>query len=188
MGIFHHARAHTAEGAHALFLVLPGVQRGADFVGGELHDGVAIIFLIAGGDPREEGQGGGIREWRVPFPPARRGCALPRPRGLEHFHQFCSRFVYCIGLGRCQASPKWRGYSCFAFLGQAQFATTSRLHYFFKCSSLNHSPEFRIVRPIISRIRAVAGREWLRNDTFPPGKAGRSATVPALQSNPKQEQ
>jgi hypothetical protein len=27
------------------------------------------------------------------------------------------------------------------------------------------------------------GREWLRDDTFPPKKAGRSTTVPDLQSN-----
>ncbi|NLB65108.1 MAG: hypothetical protein GX803_01385 [Lentisphaerae bacterium] len=25
---------------------------------------------------------------------------------LEHFHQSCSRFVYCIGLGRRQAASK----------------------------------------------------------------------------------
>jgi hypothetical protein len=25
---------------------------------------------------------------------------------LEHFHQFCSRFVYCIGLGHRQAASK----------------------------------------------------------------------------------
>ena len=31
--------------------------------------------------------------------------------------------------------------------------------------------------------RAFVGREWLRNETFPPGKAGRSATIPALQSD-----
>ena len=30
---------------------------------------------------------------------------------------------------------------------------------------------------------SVVGRERLRNETFPPGTAGRSATVPALQSN-----
>jgi hypothetical protein len=27
------------------------------------------------------------------------------------------------------------------------------------------------------------GREWLRNETFPPRKTGRSTTVPALQSH-----
>ena len=30
-------------------------------------------------------------------------------------------------------------------------------------------------------LQPFVGREWLRNETFPPGKAGRSATVPALQ-------
>ena len=42
-------------------------------------------------------------------------------------------------------------------------------------------------RPTILLIRFFEGREWLGKEAFPPEKAGRSATVPALQSNPEQE-